>query len=252
MGFVGSGWAYSIPQLLVAVRRLPAAMPQSDRLPKSGDGTHKDHWIGWLEEYNGPGYYGRSNWHRDAQFVYQHLNCGPMIVWLNEAAGEDAALINRTIREMRRSGPRAQTEAMTVRRLLPWERAARLVFGVRSYSIQELLRAVRRLPATMPESECLSKGGYATHKDHWIGWLEEYDGEGFYGRSNWDVDARTVYQRLNNGHMICWLNEAAGAPASTVREAVTAVMRGGGRAQTGAKIARSYFPWERAASLIFK
>jgi len=48
------------------------------------------------------------------------------------------------------------------------------------YSIQALLRAVRRLPATMPESERLSKGGYSTHKDHWIGWLEEYDGEGFY------------------------------------------------------------------------
>jgi hypothetical protein len=35
-----------------------------------------------------------------------------MIVWLNEAAGEDRALIRRTIKEMQRGGPRAQTEAM--------------------------------------------------------------------------------------------------------------------------------------------
>ena len=23
--------------------------------------TQKEHWLGWLTEYNGPGYYGRSN-----------------------------------------------------------------------------------------------------------------------------------------------------------------------------------------------
>jgi hypothetical protein len=66
--------------------------------------THKDNWVGWLEEYDGPGYYGRSRWDRDSRFVYQHLCCGPMIVWLNEAAGEDPALIKRTIREMQRDG----------------------------------------------------------------------------------------------------------------------------------------------------
>jgi hypothetical protein len=141
-------------------------MPQSDRLFKSGYSTHKDHWIGWLEEYDGPGYYGRSNWKRDARFVYQHLNSGPMLVWLCEAADENPVLISRAIREMRRSGPRAQTEAMVVRQPLPWERAARLVFGSRSYSIQELLRTVRRLHATMPEFSC----GKATPlwSDGWI------------------------------------------------------------------------------------
>jgi hypothetical protein len=41
--------SYSIRELLVAVRRLPAAMPQSDRLLESGYDTHKDRWIGWLE-----------------------------------------------------------------------------------------------------------------------------------------------------------------------------------------------------------
>lgn len=44
-------------------------MPNSDRLFRSGYATHKDHWVQWLEEYDGPGYYGRSNWDRDAQFV---------------------------------------------------------------------------------------------------------------------------------------------------------------------------------------
>lgn len=57
--------------------------------------------------------------------------------------------------------------------------------AIRSYSIRELLLAVRRLPATM-RNRTASKGGYDTHRDHWIGWLEEYDGPDYYGRSNWD------------------------------------------------------------------
>jgi hypothetical protein len=93
-----------------------------------------------------------------------------------------------------------------------------------------MLRAVRRLSATMPESDRLDKGGYQTHKDHWIGWLSEYDGPGYYGRSDWNVDARTVYQRLNNGRMIVWLNEAAGERPALVRTAIREMkLRGNGR-----------------------
>ncbi|TKV78003.1 hypothetical protein FDV58_27775 [Bradyrhizobium elkanii] len=243
--------SYSIRELLRAVRRLPATTPQADRLFKSGYDTHQDHWTAWLEQYDGPGYYGRSNWDRDARYVYQHLNCGPMMVWLNEAAGEDPALIERTIREMRRGGSRAQTEAKIVRQFLPWERAAWLLFRYRSYTIPELLRAVRRLPTTMPESDRLPKDSYASHKDQWIGWLEEYDGPGYYRRSNWNVDARTVYQRLNNGNMIVWLNEAAGESPAQIRLAIAKMQQGGPRKQTIAKISRSFLPWERTAWLLF-
>jgi hypothetical protein len=125
--------------------------------------------------------------------------------------------------------------------------------SIRSYTIQELLRAVRRLPAEMPLSDRLSKGGYDTHRDHWIGWLEGYDGPGFYGRSNSDVDARTVYQRLNNGRMIVWLNEAAGERPGLIRTTIREMtLRGNGLKQTEAKIARAHQPWERAAALLFK
>jgi hypothetical protein len=245
--------SYSILEMLTAVRRMPSTMPQSERFYKSGYDTHKDHWVGWLGAYNGPGYYSRSNWERDARYVYQHLNCGPMIVWLNEAAGERQTTIRAAIAAMLRAGPRAQTEAKVVRSFLPWERAALLLFGLPSYSVSELLRAVRRLPATMPESDRLSKGGYATHKDHWIRWLEEYDGPGYYGRSDWNVDACAVYQRLNNGHMIVWLNEAAGENLAVIRGTIRAMeLQGPSSKQSKAKIARAHHPWERAASLLFK
>ena len=37
--------------------------------------TQKEHWLGWLSEYNGPGYYGRKSSHRSAEFVYNHIVC---------------------------------------------------------------------------------------------------------------------------------------------------------------------------------
>jgi hypothetical protein len=124
---------------------------------------------------------------------------------------------------------------------------------MRAYSIKKLPRAVRRLPATAPLSDKLSKGGYETHQDHWIGWLKEYDGPGYYGRSDWSVDARAVYQRLANGRMIVWLSEAAGEEPKRIRAAITAMKRrGNGRKQTEAKIVRSHLPWEQVATLLFK
>lgn len=123
-------------------------------------------------------------------------------------------------------------------------------------TIPELLIAVRRLPAATPEADRLAKSGYATHKDHWLAWAGQYndaDG-GYYGRSDTTVaDARTLYQRLNCGPMILWLAEAAGAGPVQIRMAINDMKANGhGRAQTEARIARTHFPWERVAPLLFK
>jgi hypothetical protein len=125
---------------------------------------------------------------------------------------------------------------------------------LRQHSIRELLLAIQRLPATTPESNRLDFRGHRTHQAHWIGWLSEYNTEGFYGRSDTTVaDARTVYQRLACGPILVWLNEAAGESLPLIRLAIRdMLMRGGGRAQTEAKIVRSHFPWERTASLLFR
>ena len=122
----------TIQKLLLAVRRLPAAMPETDQLFKSGYQTHKDHWLGWAGDYNSSdgGYYGRSNTKiTDARTLFQRLNCGPMIIWLAEAAGESPLLVRRAIKDMERRGNgRAQTEAKIAREHFPWERIVSLVF----------------------------------------------------------------------------------------------------------------------------
>ncbi|MET4607651.1 hypothetical protein ABIB90_007155 [Bradyrhizobium sp. JR4.1] len=120
---------YSIEELLAVVRRLPATTPQAGKLPV-GDGyeTFQEQWIGWLEKYDGPGYYGRKDGKRDAQWVYQHLNNGKMIVWLNEATGESPQTIEAAVDDLQRNGSSPQTQAKIARLHLPWNRAAGLLF----------------------------------------------------------------------------------------------------------------------------
>src|SRR5450755_1981595 len=47
--------------------------------------SQKEHWLGWLSEYDGPGAYGRTNSNRSAEFTYNHINCAQMLFWLAEA-----------------------------------------------------------------------------------------------------------------------------------------------------------------------
>ena len=107
---------HSFGELLAVVRRLPAITPQAAKLPVNGYETFQEQWIGWLEEYDGPGYYGRADGKRDARWVYQHLNNGKMIVWLNEAAGESHSTIEAASRTWscgRRCRPRPRSRALT-------------------------------------------------------------------------------------------------------------------------------------------
>jgi hypothetical protein len=120
--------SYTIAQFIIAVEGLRRPTPRSDELPlPHGHASFKSQWRGWLGEYLTPGYYDRKNAVDDARWAYQHLNNGNMIVWLNEAAGEDPRIIQATIiaidgRESR------QTEAMYARRILPWGALAERLF----------------------------------------------------------------------------------------------------------------------------
>jgi hypothetical protein len=223
--------------------------------------SQKEHWLGWLSEYDGPGAYGRkTSVLRSAEFAYNHVVCPPMVLWLGEASGVKTSLITQAKKEALGASRKLQGKCAAIRGIVPWSEIEESLLNsvatdnlMRDYSIKELLRAVRRLPATAPQSDKLSKGGYETHQDHWIGWLKEYDGPGYYGRSDWSVDARAVYQRLANGHILVWLNEAAGEDPKRIRAAITAMKRhGNGRTQTEAKIVRSHLSWEQVATLLFK
>lgn len=50
--------------------------------------SQKEHWLGWLSEYDGPGAFDRKAFGgRTAAFAYNHIVCAPMLLWLAEASG---------------------------------------------------------------------------------------------------------------------------------------------------------------------
>jgi hypothetical protein len=55
--------------------------------------SQKEHWLGWLSEYDGPGFYGRkTNGSRSAEYAYNHIVCPPMVLWLAEASGVEKSV----------------------------------------------------------------------------------------------------------------------------------------------------------------
>lgn len=81
--------------------------------------TQHEHWLGWLREQDGPGYYDRKTWNRSAEFVYNHINNPKMLIYLAEAAGVRKSIIRKAIRSALACRTMA---AMTgaIRVLLPW------------------------------------------------------------------------------------------------------------------------------------
>jgi hypothetical protein len=120
---------------------------------------------------------------------------------------------------------------------------------------KQLRQRILKLPVSAPVTEAfearlaetttsLREAWYENQREHWLGWLKEYDGPGYYGRSNWEVNARSVYNRVGNPAMVQWLGEAAGIPTSTVKKAASEAMklRGSFSRQCGA--IRSQITWD--------
>jgi hypothetical protein len=83
--------------------------------------TQKEHWLGWLSEYDGPGAYCRKTVSgRSAEFVYNHINCPPMLLWLAEAAG----VSKRNVLAAKRSALAARrsrgAHCSVIRKAIPW------------------------------------------------------------------------------------------------------------------------------------
>ena len=121
------------PRVLASkIAKLPATLPVTSAF--EGDlrklrtwggasvwySTQKEHWLGWLKEYSGPGYYGRKDWNRDAEFVYNHIVCPPMVLWLGEASGISAALVRKARLAALHAKPNLSAHAAAIRRVIPW------------------------------------------------------------------------------------------------------------------------------------
>lgn len=120
-------------QFLAAIKKLPARLPVSDRIQKEhGYRNQKEHWVSWLSAYSGPGFYNRKNATRDARFIWNHIQCAEMLIWLAEAVRLDGGLIDAAVRiaDAGRSGgtPKA-TRCAAVRSVLQWSLIASRLQG---------------------------------------------------------------------------------------------------------------------------
>lgn len=81
----------------------------------------KAHWLGWLTEVRGAGYYGLKKPHTSAKSVYNTLMCPPMIFWLAEAVGISKATLNVAIVAAKKAKPVFPSQCGAIRKIVTWE-----------------------------------------------------------------------------------------------------------------------------------
>ena len=85
--------------------------------------SQKEHWLGWLGDYDGPGFYQRkTHAGRDAKYIYNHIMCSPMLLYLPEALGLSTELIKKAYDEVIRTNePKMAKQCRTIRSIIPFE-----------------------------------------------------------------------------------------------------------------------------------
>lgn len=128
----------------VSIRRLRNAIASlpSDK-PRKTEGkwylTQKEHWLGWLAEYHGPGYYGRKDGtRRDAEFAYNHIVEVKMLLWLAGAAGVSPRVMSRA-RAAERAAATLQAKAGAFRKVVPWKLVQEKLWPVSSTQAYHLV-----------------------------------------------------------------------------------------------------------------
>ena len=116
---LGSTPSKSIAAFIKAIEKLPSDKPVVT--PGKSYKTQKEHWLGWLSEYEGPGYYGRlPSTRRSAPLAYTRIGEPKMLLWLIDAAGLGVHL-PAAARAPRQTSGDMRKQAALIRQRVPWE-----------------------------------------------------------------------------------------------------------------------------------
>ncbi|WP_349630174.1 very short patch repair endonuclease [Bradyrhizobium manausense] len=119
-------------QLARLIKKLDPHLPISDSFETEMPGgraeqkrawysSQRQHWLGWLTEYKGPGAYDRKEpGGRDAEFVYNHIVNPKMLIWLAEAVGAPRGRLLRAKKAALSAGPRMQAMSAAIRGEFPY------------------------------------------------------------------------------------------------------------------------------------
>ncbi|WP_205910816.1 hypothetical protein [Paroceanicella profunda] len=103
-------------------QELAAALREGAGYGKAWYRHQKEHWLGWLAEYDGPGAYGRTpDMSRDARYVYNHIQCAPMLFWLAEALQVEQQKLSAAFDAVLAAPKRNASQCAALRRHIPWE-----------------------------------------------------------------------------------------------------------------------------------
>ena len=108
-----------IRDLLVAICR----MKEDRRTPSASKWyeSQKEHWIGWLLDYQSPGAYDRKTHNqRDARCIYNRVVCPDLLLYLAKGSGVSASALRKARTAASLAGPTQMAKAGAVRRALPW------------------------------------------------------------------------------------------------------------------------------------
>src|SRR5918996_198774 len=109
----------SINQFIHAIQKLPSDKPRN--YPGKWYKSQKEHWLGWLREYHGPGAYGRQvDKKQDAKFAYNHIVEHKMLLWLIKAARVKKSLV-ASAESSSKHGSTMQEKSAAIRKYIPWE-----------------------------------------------------------------------------------------------------------------------------------
>jgi hypothetical protein len=131
----------SISEFIKAIELLP----EDESLDRQGIWykTQRQHWLGWLDGYYGPGAYSRKNWKRDARFVYNHVVCPGLLLYLIRAIPLSPDIV-KAAEEASEHGTTQMEKAGAIRRVAPWSMIYQALFSAKKPSFFDRLRIRRQ------------------------------------------------------------------------------------------------------------
>ena len=137
----------NLKQLIQAIQKLPSDKPQN--FPGKWYRTQKEHWLGWLREYHGPGAYRRQvGKKRNAKFAYNRIVEYKMLLWLIKAAKINPRLVKAAQAASGRVNT-MQEKSAAVRKHVSWKEVSAVLWelnegGTQSNRVQNRAFSVRQ------------------------------------------------------------------------------------------------------------
>ena len=117
----------TIAQFIKAIEHLPEDAPKDD--PRKWYRTQKEHWLGWLDAYDGPGAYGRKPGpKRDARFAYNHIVCPELLIYLIHAIHLRSDLV-AAAEKAYETGKTMMQKSGSIRMVVPWAEIYRAMWA---------------------------------------------------------------------------------------------------------------------------